>query len=119
MIEGNDAFSNRIHVRDLARGLEAMCERGVVGSTYLICDDQPTSMSEIAQYCRELLGDISYPVLSWEEARAALKPSHIAMIEDSKRLRNTRMRRDLGVELEFPTYREGLRQVAELHGWLV
>jgi hypothetical protein len=32
---------------------------------------------------------------------------------DNKRVRNTRLRQDLGVALKFPTYREGLRAVLD------
>jgi hypothetical protein len=30
---------------------------------------------------------------------------------DNKRIRNARLRQDLGVALKFPTYREGLRAI--------
>jgi hypothetical protein len=30
---------------------------------------------------------------------------------ENKRVRNSRMRRELGVDLKFPSYREGLRAI--------
>ena len=35
---------------------------------------------------------------------------------ESKRVRNDRVKRELGVELAFPTYREGLQAIAADEG---
>jgi hypothetical protein len=43
---------------------------------------------------------------------AGLSPMAASFYAENKRVRNTRIKKDLGVALLYPTYREGLRALA-------
>ena len=43
---------------------------------------------------------------------AALSPMARSFYADSKRVSNARLKDELGVELRYPTYREGLAEIA-------
>ncbi len=49
------------------------------------------------------------PEMPFEDAQ--LSPMAASFYADNKRIRNARLRQDLGVALKFPTYREGLRAI--------
>jgi hypothetical protein len=49
------------------------------------------------------------PDVAFEDAR--LSPMAASFYADNKRVRNARLRQDLGVALKFPSYREGLRAI--------
>jgi hypothetical protein len=44
---------------------------------------------------------------------AEMTPMARTFYEDNKRVRNTRIRTELGVMLRYPTYREGLQALLE------
>jgi hypothetical protein len=49
------------------------------------------------------------PEVPFEDAQ--LSPMAASFYADNKRIRNDRLRQELGVALQFPTYREGLRAI--------
>lgn len=113
LIAGQDSYSNRIHVDDLARGVMAALELGQTGRIYLITDNHPALLSEVAHYCAGLLHQPLPPPLSVEEANTELEPSRRSLLMDNKRLRNDRLRTELGVNPLFPSYLEGIRSIWE------
>lgn len=107
LIEGVDAWTNRIHVEDLARGLEAIWREGENGRVYDLVDDEPHRSSDFARLVAELAG-VELPVISRREAEERYSEARLARKLGSKRVRNRRLREELGVELAFPSYREGV-----------
>lgn len=112
LIEGTSSWSNRIHVDDLARVLIAAWLRGSDGRIYNAVDDEPHPSEAFARFVADACG-LSLPVIGLEEARTRYGPDRLARKLASKRISNRRMHEELGVELRYPTYREGLR--AALH----
>ena len=51
------------------------------------------------------------PEIPFEEAE--LSPMAASFYSDSKRVSNRRIREELGVDLAFPTYREGLKALLD------
>ena len=114
MVGEEGPFSNRIHVEDLASALWALCLRGRVGETYLLTDDEPQRLRVVSQYAADLLGvDLPAP-LEMEYARETIPASSLSMLTDSKRLSNKKMKRELGIALRYPTYREGLPPLCDV-----
>lgn len=92
-----DGWLNLIHVSDGARAVHAAGERAAPGRTYNVADDRPATRREFYAELAALLG--------------APEPRFCGPAGGaSRRVSNRRMRSDLGVELEFPDYRAGLRQ---------
>ena len=98
---------NRIHVDDVARVLAAAIDKDAGHSIYNVSDDEPAPPQDVVAYAAELLGLPVPPEIAYETAGlAGLAASFWA---ESKRVGNARIKADLGVELMYPTYREGLR----------
>ncbi|MGR3792526.1 SDR family oxidoreductase [Vannielia sp. SX4] len=105
IIKSGQVFS-RIHVEDIAQVLAASMARPDPGAIYNLCDDDPAPPQDVIAHAAELLGLPVPEAIPFEEAE--LTPMARSFYAESKRVRNDRIKRDLGVELLFPTYREGL-----------
>jgi hypothetical protein len=62
----------------------------------------------------ELLGVSAPPLVGWAEAAPSMSAMARSFYAENRRVRNERMKRELGVTLLYPTYREGLRAIADL-----
>jgi hypothetical protein len=99
--------SNRIHVADIAQAIEAAFRLhydGVVNVT----DGEPASPNEQIEYAAKLLGIAPPPLQSYNEAKRTLSPFLMSFYDGCARVRNERLKRDLGVTLRYPDYRAGL-----------
>ena len=101
---------NRIHVDDIARVLAATIDKDTGHRVYNVSDDEPAPSQDVVAYAAELLGLPIPPEVPFAEA--GLHGMAASFWAESKRVRNDRIRRDLGVSLLYPTYREGLRAIA-------
>jgi hypothetical protein len=101
---------NRIHVDDIARALAAAIDRDTGLGVFNVSDDEPAPPEDVVAYAAELLGLPVPPAVPFEEA--GLSGTAASFWSECKRVKNARIRRDLGVELLYPTYREGLRALA-------
>ena len=105
IIKPGQVFS-RIHVDDIAQVLAASIARPAPGTAYNVCDDEPAPPEDVIAHAATLLGLPMPPALRYDEAEmTAMARSFYA---ESKRVRNDRIKRDLGVQLLYPGYREGL-----------
>lgn len=101
-------WTNRIHAEDLADAVLAAMQHGRQGAAYNISDGHPSTMGDYFSRCARLLGLPEPPQISLEQARSALNPAMLSFLEESKRLRNTRMVEELGVRLRYPDIASGL-----------
>lgn len=102
---------SRIHVDDLAAGLEASILRPRAGAAYNLCDDEPCANSEVVAYAAELLGLPVPPDVPLADVR--LPPAAMRFYAESKRVSNALAKAELGWRPIYPSYREGLRAVLE------
>jgi len=105
IVKPGQVFS-RIHVDDIAAVLEASMARPDPGAIYNVCDDDPAPPEDVIAHAAELLGLPAPPEIAWE--KADLSPMAQSFYAESKRVRNDRIKRDLGVVLRYPDYRAGL-----------
>lgn len=96
-----DAWLNLIHVDDAAAAVLACETRGIPGQTYLVSDDQPVQRGEYYGLLATLCG-----------AQAPRFDTEVTAARGSgglnKRCRNWRLRRELKVDLAYPTISAGL-----------
>jgi dTDP-4-dehydrorhamnose reductase len=105
-----DQVFNRIHVEDIARVVIAAFSQPHRHAIYNVTDDEPAPPQDVNSYAAEILG-LPPPIeISFEEAQ--LSEMGRSFYAENKRVRNERIKNDLGVELAFPTYREGLAAIA-------
>jgi len=97
---------NRIHVDDIASTLEASIARPRQGAIYNIADNYPAPPDEVIAYAAELAGLPLPPAVPFEEAE--LTPMARSFYEGNRRIANHLIKSELGVQLAFPSYREGL-----------
>jgi nucleoside-diphosphate-sugar epimerase len=100
---------SRIHVEDLATVLAASIARPSPGAVYNVCDDEPASQADVIAFGAGLLGIAPPPLEDFATAQSTLSEMAMSFYRDSKRVRNDRMKHELGASLAYPTYREGLR----------
>ncbi|HLZ73492.1 SDR family oxidoreductase [Phenylobacterium sp.] len=100
---------SRIHVDDLAAGLEASIAKPRAGGIYNLCDDQPCPNSEVIAYAAQLLGLAPPPEVALADAK--LSPAGLRFYAESKRVSNARAKAELGWRLAYPSYREGLAAI--------
>ncbi|MCI4660516.1 MAG: SDR family oxidoreductase [Neomegalonema sp.] len=105
IIKPGQVFS-RIHVEDIAAVLRASMARPDPGAAFNVCDDEPAPPQDVIAHAAELLGLPLPPELDFETAD--LSPMARSFYGECKRTRNDKIKRDLGVSLRYPTYREGL-----------
>jgi nucleoside-diphosphate-sugar epimerase len=100
-------FFSRIHVDDIAGLLAASIEAPHSGRAYNVADDEPCPPQDVVAYGAKLLGLPVPPDVPF--AQAELSPMARSFYEDSKRVSNERVKRELGYVFKYPTYREGLK----------
>ncbi len=108
-----DQVFNRIHVYDIAQAVvAAMLQDGRQPETRIfnVTDDEPAPPQDVALYASELLGAPPPPEIAFDLAE--LSPMARSFYEDNKRVRNDKIKRELGVALRYPTFREGLATLA-------
>ncbi|MBR0707498.1 SDR family oxidoreductase [Bradyrhizobium liaoningense] len=96
---------NRIHVDDIASAIMAAIQHGG-GGTWNVCDDEPTPPQDVIAYAAQLMGLAPPPEETFETAEmSAMARSFYA---SSARVSNAKLKRELGVTLAYPTYRQAL-----------
>ena len=105
IVKPGQVFS-RIHVDDIVQVLQASMARPNPGAIYNVCDDEPEAPDKVVEYACTLLGVAPPEPVAFEDAE--LSDMARSFYADNKRVRNDRIRDELGVTLKFPGYREGI-----------
>ena len=97
---------NRIHVEDIARAIAA-CLAYDGGGVWNVADDEPAPGEDVVTFAAQLLGIAPPPAIAFEVAQ--MSPMARSFYSETKRASNAALKRELGVALAYPTYREALR----------
>ncbi len=97
---------SRIHVEDIATVLQSSMARPRSGAIYNVADDEPAAPGDIVAYAAEMIGVSPPPEVDFEDAD--MTPMARSFYEGSRRIGNALIKSELGVELRYPTFREGL-----------
>jgi nucleoside-diphosphate-sugar epimerase len=108
IVKPGQVFS-RIHVDDIVQALLASIDQPNPGGIYNLCDDDPAPPQDVLGYAAELLGLPVPAEVPFDEA--GMTPMARSFYGENKRVRNNRIKGELGVELLYPSYREGLQAV--------
>jgi len=112
-------FTNRIHVDDLVTCCVTAMERGLSGQIYNVADGQPSTMTHGYNLLADLLGLGHPPTVSWEEAKKTMPTGLLSYLRENRRIDNSRLRDELGIELKYPALEKGLTaSLAEEQGLL-
>lgn len=102
-------YFSRIHVEDIARVLLASVNNPKPGSIYNVADDMPAPQEQVIAYAAKLLGLEPPPLVSIEDA--GLSPMARSFYANNRRVKNHKMKQELGITLTYPSYIEGLQHV--------
>ena len=105
---------NRVHVDDIVQTLTAAIARNAAG-LFNVADDEPAPPQDVVAYAATLMGVEPPPEIPFAEAE--LSPMARSFYGDNKRVANALVRRQLGLSLRFPTYREGLTALWQEGTW--
>lgn len=104
LVGNGSLWTNRIHVEDLARIIEATLRKDYLPPVLCVSDDEPVRAKDVAAFvcAREGL-----PLPGYVSEEEVLKSGGYTMLSN-QRIQNALMKRALGITLTYPTYREGL-----------
>jgi nucleoside-diphosphate-sugar epimerase len=107
IIKPGQVFS-RIHVDDIAQVLEASIRKPNPGAAYNVCDDNPCPPQDVIAHAAQLLGMPDPPAVPFEVVAPTMTPMALGFYSESKKVRNDRIKDELGVKLLYADYPEGL-----------
>ena len=111
IIEKQNQVFNRIHVDDIGTILMASMDRPNDGAIYNVADQEACPSGDVVRFACNLVGiDPPQPILF---ENAELSEMAKSFYSECKRLVTEKIKNELGVELQYPTYREGLKSIFE------
>ncbi|SFQ13616.1 Nucleoside-diphosphate-sugar epimerase [Variovorax sp. PDC80] len=108
----DDVYTSHIHADDLARACIAALFRGRPQRIVHASDDTELRMGDYIDLAADLYGMPRPPRVAREEAERQLPLQLLSFMGESRRLDNTRLKRELRVRLAHPTVHTGLRENA-------
>jgi nucleoside-diphosphate-sugar epimerase len=103
---------NRIHVADIAQAIDAAFTQRASG-IFNVADDEPTPAGDPIVFAAQLMGVEPPPEIPFAQAEPTMSPMALSFWQECRRVRNDKLKRELGVHLRYPTYREGLKALFE------
>jgi len=98
---------NRIEVGDIGHVIDAVFARGADGVVNVV-DDEPSPSADPVLFASRLLGVAPPPEQPYEAVAPTMTAMARSFYAENKRVRSVVLRRELGVALAAPSYREGL-----------
>ena len=102
---------NRAHVDDIAEISRLVLTRNLKGQIWNVADEEPAPPQDVIAYAAALLGVEPPPEEPFDQAR--LSPMAREFYADNKRVSIAKAKVELGFAPAYPTYREGLKALAE------
>lgn len=103
----DDVWSNHIHAEDLAAACWAALWRAGNGRVFNICDDAAVLSGDYFDHVADVFQLPRPARLSRAQIRDYLTPVQMSFLEESRRLSNQRMKRELRLNLKYPTIADG------------
>ena len=111
IIDADDSYTNHIHANDLARIIYAALRFGKPNRIYHTCDDSNVKMGAYFDIVADRFNLPRPPRITRTEAQRQLSPGMLSFINESRKLTNARMKKELHVKLRYPTVHEGVQAV--------
>lgn len=108
LLPEEDAYSNHIHADDLARIVIAALHFGKPGRVYNTSDDSQLKMGDYFDLVADSFKLPRPTRVSYSEARQRIPEKLLSFMQESRRLANQRMKRELQVKLHYPMVADGI-----------
>ncbi|MEY4977472.1 MAG: hypothetical protein RIQ97_2667 [Pseudomonadota bacterium] len=116
LLAKDDVYTNHIHANDLARACMLALWRGRPQRSLNICDDTDMKMGDYFDLAADLMGLPRPPRIPRASASEVLPLMLLSFMSESRRLDNTRMKKELRLKLQVPHVRQGLSPQPGLPG---
>ena len=104
----DDVFTNHIHADDLARACQLALWRGQPQRIYNVNDDSQMLMGDYFDMAANLYGLAKPSRISRTQAQTELPAMQLSFMSESRRMVNTRMKRELRLQLRYTQVKDGL-----------
>jgi nucleoside-diphosphate-sugar epimerase len=111
IVDAEDSYTNHIHADDLARIAVAALIRATSCRVYHASDDSGLKMGEYFDAVADAYHLPHAPRLLRAEVQRAVSPVMYSFMNESRRLTNQRMKRELQVRLRYPTVADFLSKM--------
>jgi nucleoside-diphosphate-sugar epimerase len=108
LLPEDDVYTNHIHADDLARACVRALWKSKPQRVYNVNDDTVLKMGDYFDLAADLYGLERPPRVSRDNATAHLPLMLLSFMSESRRMVNRRLKQELGLQLHYPTVREGL-----------
>ena len=97
--------------RECADAADQSAQRKLAG-TFNLADDEPAPPQDLIEYAAKQMGVPVPPDIAFEDAN--MTPMARSFYSDNKRVSNKAIKAALGIELLYPTFREGLDAIGKV-----
>jgi nucleoside-diphosphate-sugar epimerase len=104
----DDSYVNHVHADDLARMVVAALRHGHANRSYNAVDDVPQRMGDYFDLVADEYGLPRPKRIDRAEARRTISPQLYSFMNESRRLSNHRIKRELKFALRYPSVRDGI-----------
>lgn len=111
LVSEEDAYTNHIHADDLARIAVAALHRGRPNRVYHASDDEPMKTGDYFDLLADRFSLPRPPRIPGTEAHERIPAGLLSFMNESRRLVNERIKRELRVRLAYPSVRDGLAEL--------
>lgn len=101
-----DQYFNRIHVEDIVGVVIKAIANPSSNGIYNLCDNLPERSDKVINYAADLLGQPIPQGIKFKDAD--ISEMARSFYSESKKVRNHRLRTNLGYQLKYPDYKKGL-----------
>ena len=99
LLPADDVYTNHIHADDLAHAAWLALFRARGGRSFNVCDDTDLLMGDYFDVVADATGLPRPPRMTRAEVAARVSPMMLSFMRDSRRISNTRMKRELRLRL--------------------
>ena len=103
-----DSYVNHVHADDLARIVVAALHHAHPNRMYNAVDDAPRKMGDYFDLVADRFGLPRPPRIARAEAAGIIPENLLSFMNESRRLVNCRIKRELRLKLRYPTVEEGI-----------
>jgi nucleoside-diphosphate-sugar epimerase len=116
LVGTDDVFTNHIHAEDLASACIAALHRGDANRIYNACDNSDICMGDWYDKLADAFALPHSPRLPRSEAEKVLPPMQFSFMCESRRIGNARIKRELKLQLRYPTIDTGISAARQQAG---
>ncbi|SFE43414.1 SDR family oxidoreductase [Nitrosomonas sp. Nm166] len=113
LVEAEDSYTNHIHADDLAQIICAALQHAKPCRIYHACDDSHLKMGEYFDLIADHFGLSRSPRISRSQAKECISPGMFSFMKESRRLKNSRMKKELHIRLRYPTVLQGIKALTK------